>query len=117
MFHMFGTYVMYLDIGRDDDDDYDDGEYSNEDYYKYSTDNPSVGTIKLGKILKNMGNVLPKIVKKSIFSKMKLTSLLMKKRASFPSRIYPVFLRSKLIFRQYLKFHVFSILAIQLTGF
>ena len=24
MFHMLGTYVMYLDIGRDDDDDYDD---------------------------------------------------------------------------------------------
>ena len=22
MFHMFGTYAMYLDIGRDDDDDY-----------------------------------------------------------------------------------------------
>ena len=22
---MFGTYVMYLDIGRDNDDDYDDG--------------------------------------------------------------------------------------------
>ena len=85
---------MYLDIGRDDDDDYDDGEYSNEDYYKYSTDNPSVGTIKLGKILKNMGNVLPKIVKKSIFSKMKLTSLLMKKRASFLSKICLVYLRS-----------------------
>ena len=31
MFHMLGTYVMYLDIGRDDDDDYDDGECSNED--------------------------------------------------------------------------------------
>ena len=25
MFHMFGTYVMYLDIERDDDNDYDDG--------------------------------------------------------------------------------------------
>ena len=91
---------MYLDIGRDVDDDCDDGEYSNEDYYKYSTDTPSVGTIKLGKTLKNMGNVLTKIVKKSIFSKMKLTSLLMKKRASFPSKICPVFLRSKRIFRQ-----------------
>ena len=34
MFHMFGTYVMYLDTERDDDDDYDDGESSNEDYYK-----------------------------------------------------------------------------------
>ena len=34
MFHMFGTYAMYLDIGRDDDDDYDDGESSNEDYHK-----------------------------------------------------------------------------------
>ena len=31
---MFGTYVMYQDIGRDDDDDYDDGESCNEDYYK-----------------------------------------------------------------------------------
>ena len=31
---MFRTYVMYLDIGRDDDDDYDDRESSNEDYYK-----------------------------------------------------------------------------------
>ena len=35
--------------------------------------------MKLGKILKNMGKVFSKIVKKSIFSKMKLTSLLMKK--------------------------------------
>ena len=40
MFHMFGTYVMYLDIARDDDDDCDDGESSNEDYYKQSTDTP-----------------------------------------------------------------------------
>ena len=31
---MFGIYVMYLDIGRDDDDDYENGESSNEDYYK-----------------------------------------------------------------------------------
>ena len=31
---MFGTYVMYLDIGRHDDDDCDDGESSNDDYYK-----------------------------------------------------------------------------------
>ena len=30
---MFGTYVMYLDIERDDDHDYDDRESSNEDYY------------------------------------------------------------------------------------
>ena len=29
---MFGKYVMYLDIRIDDDDDYDDGESSNEDY-------------------------------------------------------------------------------------
>ena len=34
MFHMFGIYAMYLDMGRDDDDDYDDREASNEDYYK-----------------------------------------------------------------------------------
>ena len=47
--------------------------------------------MKLGKTLKNMGNVLAKIMKKSIFSKMKLTSLLMKKQASFPSQICPAF--------------------------
>ena len=47
--------------------------------------------MKLGKTLKNMGNVLAKIVKKSIFSKMKHTGLLMKKRASFPSKIFHVF--------------------------
>ena len=34
MSHMFGTDVMYLDIGRDDGDGYDDGESSNGDYYK-----------------------------------------------------------------------------------
>ena len=34
MFHMFGTYVMYLNFGKDDDNDYDDGESSNEDYHK-----------------------------------------------------------------------------------
>ena len=73
--------------------------------------------MKLGKALKNMGNVLAKIVKNSIFSKMKLISLLIEKRASFPSKICPVFSRSKLIFRQYLKVHAFSILATQLTGF
>ena len=38
-----------------------------------------------------MGNVLTKIVKKSIFSKMKLADLLMKKRTSFTSKICPVF--------------------------
>ena len=47
--------------------------------------------MKLGKALKNMGNILAKIVEKFIFSKMKLTSLLMKKRAPFPSNICPVF--------------------------
>ena len=40
MFHVFGTYVMYLDIGRDNDDDYDDRESSNKDYSKQSTDAP-----------------------------------------------------------------------------
>ena len=39
-FHKFGIYVMYLDIGRDDDDGYDDGESGNKDYYKYSTGTP-----------------------------------------------------------------------------
>ena len=28
---MLHTYVMYLNTGRDDDDDYDDGEPSDED--------------------------------------------------------------------------------------
>ena len=47
--------------------------------------------MKLGKTLKNMDNDLAKNVKKSILSKMELTDLLMKKRASFPSKICPVF--------------------------
>ena len=55
--------------------------------YRYA----SVDTMKLRKNLKNMGNVLAKIVKKSIFSKIKLAGLLMKKRASFPLKICPVF--------------------------
>ena len=47
--------------------------------------------MKLGKTLKNMSNVHAKIVEKSIFSKMKFISLLMKKRTSFTSKICPVF--------------------------
>ena len=58
---------------------------------KITTSDLQIGIMKLGKTLKNMGNVLAKIVKKSIFSKMKLTGLLMKKRTSFPSKIFPVF--------------------------
>ena len=61
--------------------------------------------------------VLTMSLQKSIFSKMKLTSLLMKKRASFPSKICPVFLRSKRIFKQYLESHGLFILATHLTGF
>ena len=76
----------------------------------------SVDTMKLGKTFKNVGNFLAKIVKKSIFSKMKLAGLLMKKHTSFPSKICRV-LRSKRTFKQYLKFHAFSILEIQLTCF
>ena len=34
MFHTVGTYVVYLNIERDDNDDYDDTYSSNEDYYK-----------------------------------------------------------------------------------
>ena len=52
---------------------------------------PSIGTVKLQKTLKKMGNILTKIVKNLIFSKMKLAGLLMKKRTSFPSKICPVF--------------------------
>ena len=73
-----------------------------------------VDTVKLGNTLKNMSNVLAKIVQNSIFSKMKLTDLPMKKRASFPSKICPVF--SEHIFSLYLKFHAFSILAAQLIS-
>ena len=40
---------------------------------------PSVDTMKLGKTFKNMDEVLRKIVKKSVFSKMNLASLLLKK--------------------------------------
>ena len=58
---------------------------------KITTSDLQIGIMKLGKTLKNMGNVLAKIVKKSIFSKMKLTGLLMKKRTSFPSKILHVF--------------------------
>ena len=47
--------------------------------------------MKLRKTLKNMGNVVAKFVKKSIFSKIKLAGLLMKKRASFPTKTCPVF--------------------------
>ena len=46
---------------------------------------------EIRKCSQKMGNVLAKIVIKSIFSKMKLTRLLMKKRASFPSKICHVF--------------------------
>ena len=38
-----------------------------------------------------MGNILSKIVKKSIFSEMKLAGPLMKKHASFTVKIRPVF--------------------------
>ena len=47
--------------------------------------------MKLEKTLKNMVNIFAKIRKKSIFSKMKFACLLMKKHASFPSKICPVF--------------------------
>ena len=47
--------------------------------------------MKFGKTLKNMSNIEAKIVKKFIFSKMKIIGLLMKKRASFPSKICPAF--------------------------
>ena len=57
---MLGRYVMYLEIGRADDDDYDDGESSNEDYYK--------GIRKLGKTLKNMCKVLAMLWWEKIFS-------------------------------------------------
>ena len=42
-------------------------------------------------------------------------TLPMKKHASFPSLICPVFYDKKRFFTQYVKFHAFSILAIQLT--
>ena len=33
-FHILGTHVIYLDTGRDDDDDYDDGESNDQDDYE-----------------------------------------------------------------------------------
>ena len=47
--------------------------------------------MKLEKTLKNMSNILAKIVKKSIFSKIKLVNLPMKKRTSIRSKICPAF--------------------------
>ena len=32
------TFLMHLNIGRDDDDDYDDGESSNKDDYEQHDD-------------------------------------------------------------------------------
>ena len=52
---------------------------------------PSVDTVKLEKTLKNMSNILAKIVKKSIFSKIKLANLPMKKCTSIRSKICPAF--------------------------
>ena len=73
---------MFLYIGRYVNDDYDDGQSSNE-----STDNNlQIPLCKHYEIRKDS-----KFVKNSVFSKMKLTSLLMKKRDSFPSKICPVF--------------------------
>ena len=45
---------------------------------------PSVDTVILEMTLKNMGNVLAKIVKKSIYNEMKLAGSVMKKHASLP---------------------------------
>ena len=57
--------------------------------------------------LENMGNVLAKVVKKIIFSKMKLVSILMKKRASIPSKICPVFEDLEMHFQAILKISCF----------
>ena len=73
--------------------------------------------MKLGKTVKNMGNVLAKIVKKSIFSKMRLNQFTNVETRFISFKDLSCILRSKRIFRQYLKFHAFSILATQLTGF
>ena len=70
------TFQMYLDTGGDDDD-----------VYEITLCRHCV----LGKSLKNMGNVLEKIVKKFIFSRMKFVDLLMKRHPSFPSKICSVF--------------------------
>ena len=36
------TFHIYLDIGREDHDDYDDGESSNKDYYDWHDDEKPV---------------------------------------------------------------------------
>ena len=73
--------------------------------------------MKLGKTLKSMDNVLAKIEKKSIFSKIKPISLTNEEMYFISFRDLSCILRSKRIFMQYLKFYAFSILATQLTGF
>ena len=47
--------------------------------------------MKLGKTLKNMNSVLAKVVRKSVFGKLKFAGSLMKKRSLFPSKICPIF--------------------------
>ena len=54
---------------------------------KITINNPQIPLCKHYEIRKDS----KKIVKKSVFSKMKLTSLLLRKCASFPSKICPVF--------------------------
>ena len=88
---MLGAYVTYLDIGKKTIAIIMRERISRRRLlwaiYRY----PFVHTMELRKALKNMGKVLAKIAKKSVFSKMKLSGLLMKKRTSFPSKICLVF--------------------------
>ena len=78
--------------------------------------NPSVDTVKLGKTLENMSSALAKIVKKFISSKINLPCRFTNEETRFISlKDLSCILRCKRIFRQYVKFHTFSILATQLT--
>ena len=64
--------------------------------------------MKLGKTVKNMGNVLAKIVKKSIFSKMRLNQFTNVETRFISFKDLSCISRSKRIFRQYLKCLLYS---------
>ena len=88
---MFGTYVMYLDIGRDNTMIMITENLAT----KITINNQHIPLCRYYEIRKNFQNhgqgPCKKTVKICIFSKMKLTSLLMKKYALFPSKFCPAF--------------------------
>ena len=77
---------------------------------------PSVDTVKLGKTLKNTGKALTKIVNNSILLNRISSCRFTNEETRFISfKDLSCILSSKLIFRQYLKFHALSVLATKVT--